>query len=487
MDPVRRVMLCGAASVAVLAVGLVAGRTSVTAPEAIDAAIGRLEAGRSHATLSELQERFAFRAPGQAGYSGAPEWIADQLRAAGVADVEIITHETGTAWYPRVVNVHGVIPGRDRSQVVVLAAHHDTVPAAPGAIDDGGAIAIIIEAARVIAAGEPPGCDVELALFDGEESGLIGSKARVFDLGDEGRARVRAAVAVELVGWTEDRLVMHTLPHGFAWDAPGGPPAWLPAQSLAAARHVGIDVGLGDPMFGPFYQGAVRVIGVLTGSDAGAYLEQGVPASMLTGSSLTNFFSGYHSAQDSMELVDRDRLDDSARVLTALAVELAELDDDARSEPFGGPYLMLGSSLLGRTWFAIVGLAFLLPLVMANATLRAQGRAGTARTLFLLLGISFGALVAMGSVIGLVIGAPLVLALSLAPFIGRAQGVAVVLGFVPFLAQAALIGAAAASFGFRWRAGGGETACLILLIIAAVAVRISLARISPEGQDATIA
>ena len=112
---------------------------------------------------------------------------------------------------------------------------HDTVPDAPGAIDDGGAVAAIVEAARALALGPPPACDIEVCIFDLEEKGLVGSKAYLSHRGAADRDAIRAALAVELVGWREDHLVLQTLPYGFAHTAAGVPPAWVPGAVRAAA------------------------------------------------------------------------------------------------------------------------------------------------------------------------------------------------------------------------------------------------------------
>ena len=80
-----------------------------------------------------------------------------------------------------------------------------------------------------------------------------------------------AALAVELVGWKRDSLVVHTIPYGFGWDAEGIAPAWVPESVRAGAHEAGVEVGLGDPLISPWYQAGIRVQKVITGSDAGAY------------------------------------------------------------------------------------------------------------------------------------------------------------------------------------------------------------------------
>ncbi len=74
-------------------------------------------------------------------------------------------------------NVIGRIRGQRPGGAVALVAHYDTVPTAPGAGDDGAAVAILLEAARALTSGKPLAGDVILLFTDAEELGLLGSRA----------------------------------------------------------------------------------------------------------------------------------------------------------------------------------------------------------------------------------------------------------------------------------------------------------------------
>lgn len=83
----------------------------------------------------------------------------------------------------RLVNVIGTLPGSDRTlrdQVVMVGAHLDSWTAGTGATDDGAAVAIELEAMRILwAIGYQPRRPIRLAFWGGEEEGELGSRAYV--------------------------------------------------------------------------------------------------------------------------------------------------------------------------------------------------------------------------------------------------------------------------------------------------------------------
>jgi hypothetical protein len=86
--------------------------------------------------------------------------------------------------YPEGKTVHNVvaeIPGSDKAEeIVMLGGHLDSWHSATGATDNASGVSIMMEAARVIQAlGLKPRRTIRLALWAGEEQGLLGSKAYV--------------------------------------------------------------------------------------------------------------------------------------------------------------------------------------------------------------------------------------------------------------------------------------------------------------------
>ncbi|MDQ3804231.1 MAG: M20/M25/M40 family metallo-hydrolase, partial [Acidobacteriota bacterium] len=78
-------------------------------------------------------------------------------------------------------NVFAEIPGHERKEeVVMLGSHLDSWHAATGATDNAVGCAIMMEAARILkAVGVRPRRTIRVALWSGEEQGLLGSKAYV--------------------------------------------------------------------------------------------------------------------------------------------------------------------------------------------------------------------------------------------------------------------------------------------------------------------
>ncbi|MEX2272435.1 MAG: M20/M25/M40 family metallo-hydrolase [Vicinamibacterales bacterium] len=84
---------------------------------------------------------------------------------------------------PNSYNVLAELPGSDpslRDEVVMLGAHLDSWHAAPGATDNADGVAAAMEAFRILkATGLTPLRTLRLALWGGEEQGLLGSRAWV--------------------------------------------------------------------------------------------------------------------------------------------------------------------------------------------------------------------------------------------------------------------------------------------------------------------
>jgi hypothetical protein len=82
---------------------------------------------------------------------------------------------------PMSYNTVAEIPGTDlKDEVVMLGGHLDSWHTATGATDNAAGVAVMMEAVRILkAAGLQPRRTVRIALWSGEEEGLLGSRAYV--------------------------------------------------------------------------------------------------------------------------------------------------------------------------------------------------------------------------------------------------------------------------------------------------------------------
>jgi hypothetical protein len=115
-------------------------------------------------------------------HAAVKDYILGQLAAAGLSPE---TQET-LALNPNVIpnragNVQNVLARLKGSggggKAILLASHYDSVAPGPGASDDGAGVASMLETLRALKAGAPLKNDVIFFFSDGEEGGLLGSRA----------------------------------------------------------------------------------------------------------------------------------------------------------------------------------------------------------------------------------------------------------------------------------------------------------------------
>ncbi|MBM3791260.1 MAG: M20/M25/M40 family metallo-hydrolase [Acidobacteria bacterium] len=103
--------------------------------------------------------------------------LADGTAVEMEVRIENTIHPEGKTSY----NAIAEIPGGDRrDEVIMLGGHLDSWHGATGAADNATGCAVMMEAARVLQAlGVKPRRTIRVALWGGEEQGLLGSKAYV--------------------------------------------------------------------------------------------------------------------------------------------------------------------------------------------------------------------------------------------------------------------------------------------------------------------
>ncbi len=122
---------------------------------------------------------------GSAANAKVCEYLADELRRLGFqVEVQEAGHSpTRAPLQPdrneppiMMANIIARLPGRRPGPAVALACHYDSAPLAPGAGDDGAAVAAILETARAVQSGPRLENDLVILITDGEEAGFLGAR-----------------------------------------------------------------------------------------------------------------------------------------------------------------------------------------------------------------------------------------------------------------------------------------------------------------------
>jgi aminopeptidase YwaD len=313
-----------------------------------------LAAGLDGAAAHEHASRLAALGPhpwGSPRNSLAAQYVASQFRDAGLQEVRLQPFESQGIVGQNVIGVLRA-PGPD---FVLVGAHHDTAPEAPGAYDDGGGVGVLIEAARVLARDKQRQRSLVFVSFDGEEAWstgkttTAGSRAYLKALGGEAR-NLSAALVVEMCGWKGGTPAFQPIAYADPL-RPGASvvaPAWLIERASAAARRAGAPFVVGDPWIPWLYQATVRTFRADMYGDDLSFLQAGLPALFVSDSSFSAFYPWYHTADDTADKVDAASL---TRFGTGVLAMLRDLETAPR-----GP-------AAESHWFAASGF-FLGPVVL---------------------------------------------------------------------------------------------------------------------------
>jgi hypothetical protein len=151
------------------------------------------------------------RPTGSSANAAARSYLVDQLRLYGF-DVRTQTVDASRPEYGRTMRVTNIIATRagSRQDAIALVAHYDSVPVAPGAMDDGIGTAVALEAARLLAGAPALRHTLVVLLTDGEEFGLMGAVGAMNDA--ELRARLKGYVNLESTGSTGPAILFESGP-----------------------------------------------------------------------------------------------------------------------------------------------------------------------------------------------------------------------------------------------------------------------------------
>ncbi len=194
-------------------------------------------------------------------------------------------------------NVVGEIPGSELPQeIVLLGAHLDSWDPGTGALDDGAGVAVVVEAARRLAAlPRHPRRTVRVVLYANEEFGLSGARAYAEAHKDD-LGRITVAAESDL-GADPVLKIGGRVP-------PGGQAALVTLAELLRPLGVARDAEEGDG-----------------GADLSPLA--GVPVVALE-QDASNYFDFHHTANDTLDKIDRRNLDRVVAAFTTFAYVAAQ-------------------------------------------------------------------------------------------------------------------------------------------------------------------
>lgn len=204
-----------------------------------------------------------------------------------------------------VSNVIAEIKGRDRpDEFIVVGAHLDSWDFATGAQDNATGVAMVLEAARAIAAlGRPPRRSIRFALWGGEEQGLLGSAAYATAHEHE----LDWCVAVLNTDGGTGRII--------GWTTPGRDDVMARVGELSRALLADLQTTAVD-----------RSMRYAFDSDAGPFIRLGVPGLDLNVDD--SAYEGiHHKTTDTMERVNPRNLAVGAATVAVTVYALADAPD----------------------------------------------------------------------------------------------------------------------------------------------------------------
>ena len=241
-------------------------------------------------------------------------------------DVKAIYHDED----PMVYNTVAEIPGTDpalKSELVMLGGHMDSWHAGTGATDNGAGVAVAMEAVRILqAAGLKPRRTIRIALWTGEEQGLLGSRAYVKQHFGEMKGAQNNfgppdpnAPKPELVKGAEyDKLSAY-----FNLDNGTGKVRGLYMQGNSAVRPIF------ETWLAPFADMGAKTLTMSNtgGTDHLSYDAIGLPGFQYIQDEIEYDTRTHHSNQDVFDRIQPDDMKQAATVMAAFVYQTAMMDE----------------------------------------------------------------------------------------------------------------------------------------------------------------
>jgi Zn-dependent M28 family amino/carboxypeptidase len=246
------------------------------------------------------------RPPDSRAHRQAREYIAEHLFRSGFT-VQEDRHSRGGENCINLLTTP--FPEQSDLPLVIVGAHYDSLGGTPGADDNASAVAALLELAAWCrtSPGESPRARLQLAAYDLEEAGLVGSTFHARRLRKGGEV-VRGMVSLEMLGYTDDRPGSQNLPPGLRGLYPDvgnfiGVCGNERSQVLVETTAAGLKSVPGLPVEFIVVPGSGSLLPEVRLSDHSAFWNHGFRALMITD---TSFFRNphYHQASDTPDTLD---------------------------------------------------------------------------------------------------------------------------------------------------------------------------------------
>ncbi|HKF52301.1 MAG TPA: M20/M25/M40 family metallo-hydrolase [Candidatus Acidoferrales bacterium] len=213
-----------------LAMCLTAMRTRPIVPRSADAPADEFSGVRAKALLQQLVGNGVPHPVGSTADAAVRDAIVARLTQVGYqprVQEDFVCDSNGAC--ADVKNILGRLDGQQSGPAVMVAAHYDSVPAGPGASDDGAGTVSVLEIARALKASPAMRHPVIFLIDEGEEAGLLGAAAFVQD--DPWAKDVSAVVNMDNRGTSGPSTMFET----------GSANEWLMRMYAKSVQHPNAD------------------------------------------------------------------------------------------------------------------------------------------------------------------------------------------------------------------------------------------------------
>lgn len=283
---------------------------------------------RGHVTVIASREHNVFQLP---MLEQAAQYIENAFDKAGYL---ALGAQRFTVMDAPVRNIEAELKGGSRaSEIIVVGAHYDSVVGAPGANDNGSGVAAMLELARLLH-GSRPARTVRFVAFVNEEPPFFKSEAmgslRYARRSKERGENIVAMFSLETIGYYSDRAgsQRYPFPLGLFYPSTGNFIAFVSDLSSRALMHEALAAFRRHAQFPSEGVAAPAAIPGVDWSDHWAFRDAGYPAVMVTDTAPYRY-PHYHTAADTPDKLDYERLARVVSGLYAMAKALAGVGPDA--------------------------------------------------------------------------------------------------------------------------------------------------------------